>query len=143
MQPAAVTERLLAATGTLPAIPAPNVVVETAAWSAREGAAAADAIADDLGGTPAARRIPIDLAGPIKLVVPSALALPVSSLGPLQMQVRMSRIASGHLSLAADGREVWRSARLTLQRERRHGLTRSLPPLENVQKLTLTFVEAG
>jgi thioredoxin reductase len=117
--------------------------VETAAWSAREGAAAADAIADDLGGTPAARRIPIDLAGPIKLVVPSALTLPVSSLGPLQMQVRMSRIASGHFSLAADDREVWRSARLTLQRERRYGLTRSLPPLENVQKLTLTFVEAG
>jgi pyruvate/2-oxoglutarate dehydrogenase complex dihydrolipoamide dehydrogenase (E3) component len=115
--------------------------VETAAWSAREGAAAADAIADHLGERQAGRRIPIETADPIRLVVPGALTLPASALGPLQMQVRMTRTAMGRFLLAADGKEIWRSSRVTMRRERRHGLARNLPPLENVQKLTLSFVE--
>lgn len=116
--------------------------VETAAWSAREGAAAADAIADDLGGLGrGGRRVPIDIAGPIRLLIPSALSLPVGRLGPLQMQVRMARSATGHFSLSADGTEIWRSGRLTLHPERRHGLSRRLPPLDKVQKLTLCFIE--
>ncbi len=115
--------------------------VETAAWSAREGAAAADAIARELAGLSPGRRIAIDITGPIKLVVPGALTLPVAALGPLQMQVRMARTATGHFSLVADGSEIWRSTRVTLHRERRHGLTRKLPGLERVQKLTLSFIE--
>jgi thioredoxin reductase len=115
--------------------------VETAAWSAREGAAAADAIADDLAVAPSGRRVAIETAGPIKLVVPNALSLPLSQRRPLQMQVRMGRTCTGHFSLAADGGEIWRSGRVTLHRERRYGLTRQLPGLDNIGKLTLSFVE--
>ena len=115
--------------------------VETAAWSAREGAAAADAIADDLGGVRSGRRIPIEVGDPIRLVVPGAIALPVTPLGPLQMQIRMARRAVGHFVLASDGAEIWSSPRLSARPERRYSITRRLPELESVAKLTLSFVE--
>lgn len=115
--------------------------VETAAWSAREGAAAADAIAADLAGAAVGRRVPIELSGPIKLVVPGALTLPVTSLGPLHMQVRMTRSATGRFIFRADGVEVWRSSHLTMHRERRHALTRQLPDLTGVRALALDFAE--
>jgi pyruvate/2-oxoglutarate dehydrogenase complex dihydrolipoamide dehydrogenase (E3) component len=116
--------------------------VETAAWSAREGAAAAESIADDLAGARTGRRIPIDVDDPIKLVVPGALTLPVASLGRLQMQVRVARRATGYFLLAADGVEIWRSRRLTVRPERRHAVTRRLPPLAAARRLTLSFVES-
>jgi NADPH-dependent 2,4-dienoyl-CoA reductase/sulfur reductase-like enzyme len=115
--------------------------VETAAWSAREGAAAARAIAADLAGRACGRRVPIEIAGPVRLVVPGALSLPVGELGPLQMQIRMGADARGRFSLSADGTEFWRSRTLTARRERRYGLTRTLPPLDTVERLTLGFVE--
>ncbi|MBI4921328.1 MAG: FAD-dependent oxidoreductase [Devosia nanyangense] len=116
--------------------------VETAAWSAREGAAAASAIAADLGGRPSGRRIPIEVSGAVASVVPSAISVPASRLGALQMQARMKTTAHGHFSLSADGTEVWRSRRLTALRERRYGLTRTLPELAKVTGLTLSFIGA-
>jgi NADPH-dependent 2,4-dienoyl-CoA reductase/sulfur reductase-like enzyme len=115
--------------------------VETAAWSAREGAAAAQAIAADLTGRTFGRRIPIELSGPVRAIVPGALSLPVGQLGPLQMQIRMDSDARGRFSLRADGTEFWTSRRMTARRERRYGLTRVLPPLDRTQRLTLAFVE--
>jgi thioredoxin reductase len=117
--------------------------VETAAWSAREGASAAEAIAADLGGNASHRSIPIELGGPIGLVVPSFISLPVGELGPLLMQVRMRASAHGRFALAADGAEVWRSGRMQALRDRRIGLTRRLPPLDRVEKLRLSFIEEG
>lgn len=115
--------------------------VETAAWSAREGIAAARAIVADLNGQTRGRRVPIEVIGPVQLVVPGVLSLPVGDLGPLQMQIRMAADARGHFSLSADGREFWTSRRLTARRERRYGLTRTLPPLDAVETLTLGFIE--
>ena len=115
--------------------------VETAAWAAREGAAAANAVAADLGGRTAGRRIPIDVSGAVALVVPSAITVPVGRLDALQMQARVKTTAHGHFSLSADGTEFWRSRRLTALRERRYGLTRTLPQLDKVTRLTLSFIE--
>ena len=42
---------------------------------------------------------------------------------------------------SADGTEFWRSRRLTALRERRYGLTRTLPPLDSVNRLSLSFVQ--
>lgn len=117
--------------------------VETAAWSAREGAAAAGSIAADLAGRICGRRIPIEVSGPIGVIVPSMITVPVGSLGPLLMQVRMRSNARGRFTLSADGTEFWRSRPFIALRERRIGLTRSLPRLDNVERLQLSFVEDG
>jgi NADPH-dependent 2,4-dienoyl-CoA reductase/sulfur reductase-like enzyme len=93
--------------------------VETAAWSAREGTAAADAITADLRGGASGRRLPIEITGAVGLVVPSMLALPVERLGRLHMQVRMKSNAHGRFAISADGTEFWRSWPLTALRERR------------------------
>ena len=52
--------------------------VETAAWSRREGIAAANAIADDLLGRspPRERLVPLRCVEPIHFVTPSAVAVP-------------------------------------------------------------------
>ena len=117
--------------------------VETAAWAAREGIAAADSIAADLGGRQRGRQILIAVSGPIALLIPGMISLPADRLGPLLMQVRMARNARGRFVLSADGTEFWHSHRLTALRERRIGLTRTLPPLDNVAELELAFIEAG
>lgn len=117
--------------------------VETAAWSAREGAAAAESIAADLKGRRCVRQIPIEIIGPIALIVPGMISLPVTRLGPLLMQVRMKDNAVGSFVLSADGTEFWRSRRVAALRERRIGLTRTLPPLDRVERLQLSFVESG
>jgi hypothetical protein len=117
--------------------------VETAAWAAREGMAAADSIAADLGGRQRGRQIPVAVSGPIALLIPGMISLPADRLGPLLMQVRMAHNARGRFVLSADGTEFWRSRQLTALRERRIGLTRTLPPLHDTARLELAFIEAG
>ena len=118
--------------------------VETAAWSAREGAAAALAIADDLQQRqpPPERRVPVLVADPVKLVTPAAIAVPGPRLGPLHMRLRMARTAIGRLTLAIDGKTIWTSRSLTAHPERRLHLTRELPDLGNAFGLTVGFEEA-
>lgn len=115
--------------------------VETAGWSAREGAAAGHAIADDLQGRLPVpeRRVPLLASGPVKLVTPSAIAIPGPGPGPLQMTVRMARSATGRLTLEVDGKTIWRSAVFSAHPERRLHLTRNLPDLSNVERLTVGF----
>lgn len=117
--------------------------VETAGWAAAEGAAAGLAIADEIAGTlaPAMRRVPLLAADPVRLVTPSVIAVPGPLPGRLQMCLRMSRPALGHLTLAADGRVFWRSARFRALPERRLRLTRDLPDLADVGTLTAGFEE--
>ncbi|MBP7002937.1 FAD-dependent oxidoreductase [Amaricoccus sp.] len=117
--------------------------IETAGWAAAEGRAAAHALADDLDGRLPApgRRIPLVAADPLRLVVPSAIAVPGPQPGPLQMCVRMARPATGRLTLAADGAVFWRSRRLAALPERRLRLTRALPDLTGVATLAAGFEE--
>ena len=118
--------------------------VETAAWSAREGAAAAAAIADDLQGKHdgAERRVPIICDDPVKLVTPSAIAVPGPRLGPLHLMVRMKRSARGRLTLGIDGTTVWQSPVFTAHPERRLRLSRDLPDLSYARAITVGFDEA-
>lgn len=119
--------------------------VETAAWSAREGAAAALAIADDLQQRlpMPERRLPVTATDPVKLVTPAAIAIPGPRLGPLHMTLRMARTAIGKLTLAIDGKIVWTSRTMTAHPERRLHLTRELPDLSNALGLTVGFDEAA
>jgi pyruvate/2-oxoglutarate dehydrogenase complex dihydrolipoamide dehydrogenase (E3) component len=117
--------------------------VETAAWSRREGQAAGAAIADDIEGRTATpeRLIPVTCTGPVASSVPAAIAVPGPAPGPLQMQIRMARAAHGRLTLAVDGRTVWRSARMHALPERRIGLTRDLPALDAASAIEIGFEE--
>lgn len=117
--------------------------IETAGWAAAEGRAAGLALADDLDGRlpPSSRRIPLVATDPVRLVTPSAIAVPGPAPGPLQMLVRMARPATGRLTLAADGRTFWRSRRFTALPERRLRLARALPDLTDVAALTAGFEE--
>lgn len=117
--------------------------VETAGWSAAEGRAAGLAIADDLAGRlPAkARRIPLRAIDPVKLVVPSAISVPGPLPGKLQMCVRMARAATGRLTLRADDRVLWQSARFKALPDRRLRITRDLPNLERIAVLSIGFEE--
>lgn len=119
--------------------------VETAAWSAREGAAAALAIADDLQQRQPLpeRRVPVSVADPVKLVTPAAIAVPGPRLGPLHMTLRMARTAIGKLTLAIDGKTIWASPTMTAHPERRLHLTRELPDLSRALGLTVGFEEAA
>jgi pyruvate/2-oxoglutarate dehydrogenase complex dihydrolipoamide dehydrogenase (E3) component len=118
--------------------------VETAAWSAREGAAAANAIADDLQGKHdgAERRVAIVFRDPVKLVTPSAIAVPGPRVGPLHLMVRMARSATGRLTLSVDDRTIWQSPRFTAHPERRLRLSRNLPELSNAGHIIVGFDEA-
>jgi NADPH-dependent 2,4-dienoyl-CoA reductase/sulfur reductase-like enzyme len=118
--------------------------VETAAWSAREGAAAANAIADDLadGTARPARRVPVVCTAPVKLVTPAAIAVPGPRPGPQQMHLRMERAATGRLTLAVDGRRIWSSPRFTALPDRRLAVTRNLPDLADAGILTVGFDES-
>ncbi|HQZ12645.1 MAG TPA: FAD-dependent oxidoreductase [Devosia sp.] len=118
--------------------------VETAAWSRREGVAAGKAIARDIasGMPPDFRTIPVTCTGPVALSVPAAIAVPGGAPGPLQMQVRMGRAARGRFTIALDGRVVWRSGVMRALPERRIGLTRDLPSLDDVSAIEIGFEEA-
>jgi NADPH-dependent 2,4-dienoyl-CoA reductase/sulfur reductase-like enzyme len=117
--------------------------IETAGWSAREGAAAAHAIVNDLEqrSPKPERRVPVAVSGPVKLILPSAISVPGPRPGPLQMSVRMKRPATGRLTLDVDGSTIWRSGPLTALPERRLRLTRNLPDLSNAARLTVGFEE--
>lgn len=117
--------------------------VETAGWSAAEGKAAGLALADDLEGRlpVPVRRIPLLARDAVKLVSPSAIAVPGPAPDQLHMCVRMARAATGRLTLSADGRTLWRSQRFTALPERRLRVTRELPNLDAVAKLSVGFEE--
>ena len=119
--------------------------VETAAWSRREGRAAGAAIADDIarGQTGTVRAVPISCTGPVASSVPAAIAVPGNAPGPLQMQIRMSRAARGRLTIALDGRVVWRSPVLRALPERRIALTRDLPALDDVSAIEIGMEEVA
>jgi NADPH-dependent 2,4-dienoyl-CoA reductase/sulfur reductase-like enzyme len=114
--------------------------VETAGWSAREGALAAAAIADDLAGrlSPAIRRVPIRVEPPVALSVPSAVAVPVGS-GPLQLQLRVLEAVRGRVTLSAGGATLWRSAVIHSLPERRILVRPLLPDLAKIGEITIGF----
>jgi NADPH-dependent 2,4-dienoyl-CoA reductase/sulfur reductase-like enzyme len=118
--------------------------VETAGWAAREGAAAATAIVNDLLGEELrpSRRLPIVCSDPVKLITPSALAVPGPRPGPQQMYLRMARTAVGRLTLAVDGQTIWRSRRFSALPDRRLAVTRDLPDLSDATSLTVGFEES-
>ncbi len=115
--------------------------VETAAWSAREGALAAHSIADDHFGRsqPAARRIAIRADDPVAFSTPSFLAMPGPAFGPLQLAVRMMRQCRGCFTLAVDGKTFWRSSTMTVLPERRILLNPRLPDLASVGEIVIGF----
>lgn len=117
--------------------------VETAAWSRREGRAAGAAIADDImsGRVAPDRSIPITCAGAVASSVPAAIAVPGNAPGPLQMQIRMKRAARGRFTIALDGKVVWRSSPTHALPERRIGLSRDLPALDDVGGIEIGFEE--
>jgi thioredoxin reductase len=117
--------------------------VETASWSAREGAAAANSIADDLLGRmpPSGHVIDILVDDPIAFCVPGMIAAPVTSVHPLHLSIRMLRAAQGRLQMAVDDRVFWTSPRITALPARRIRLCRQLPNLDGVGTLRVSFVE--
>ncbi len=78
----------------------------------------------------------------MKLVTPSAIAVPGPRLGPLHLMIRMTRTAKGRLTLGIDGRTVWLSPRFTAHPERRLRLSRDLPDLSNARVITVGFDES-
>jgi pyruvate/2-oxoglutarate dehydrogenase complex dihydrolipoamide dehydrogenase (E3) component len=112
--------------------------VETASWSAREGALAGHAIAADLMGkrTRPDRRIAIVSEPPVAFSTPSFLALPLGS-ERVRLGLRMASPARGCLTLAADGREFWRSPRWSLLPERRITIEPKFPPLHQIGEIRL------
>lgn len=115
--------------------------VETVAWSAREGALAAKAIADDhFGGAPLGeRRIPIRADGLVAFSTPSCLTVPGPALGPLRLAVRVKTAARGRFALSADGAVFWRSGLMRVLPERRIVLDPKFPDLLKVGELRIGF----
>ena len=115
--------------------------VETAAWSRREGAAAANAIADDLLGLvrPRERLVPLVCAEPILFAMPFGIAVPGPRPGPLHMAIRMRRTARGRITLSLDQAVFWRSRPMSLLPERRILLTRDLPDLSQAASVQIGF----
>ena len=119
--------------------------VETAAWSAREGALAAAAIAGDrFGGRPlGGRRIPIRADAPVAFSTPSFIAVPGSPMGLLRVAIRMAAAARGRVTFAADGKVFWRSTRMNALPERRIVLNPSFPALSDVGEIRIGFDRDG
>ncbi|MFI0844912.1 FAD-dependent oxidoreductase [Mesorhizobium sp. IMUNJ 23232] len=115
--------------------------IETAAWSAREGALAGEAIANDhLGGAPLGeRRLPIRAEGLVAFSTPSCLTVPGVALGPLRLAVRVKMAARGRFTLSADGARAWNSGLMTVMPERRILLDPKFPNLERVGELRIGF----
>jgi hypothetical protein len=117
--------------------------VETAAWARSEGAAAGNAIADDLLGlaTPPERLVPVVCSDPIRFATPAAIAVPGPRPGSLQMAIRMARPARGKITMAAGGAAFWRSRAATFRPERRITLTRNIPDLSRADTIQIGFEE--
>lgn len=84
--------------------------VETAGWSWREGLAAGDALAESLAGrlASAERSLAVTRAHPaIKLALPQRIALPAGPGGTDRLQLRLSRAASGSLTVSDAGGILW------------------------------------
>jgi pyruvate/2-oxoglutarate dehydrogenase complex dihydrolipoamide dehydrogenase (E3) component len=118
--------------------------VETAAWSRREGIAAGNAIADDLLGLAQTRErlVPVICAAPVLFAIPSAIAVPGPSPGPLHMTIRMAESATGRITMALDGSVFWRSRRGTFHPHRRIVLSRALPDLSRASAIEIGFEAA-
>jgi NADPH-dependent 2,4-dienoyl-CoA reductase/sulfur reductase-like enzyme len=117
--------------------------VETAQWARSEGAAAGNAIADDLLGltTPPERLVPIICSDPIRFATPAAIAIPGPQPGSLHMAIRMARTARGRITLAAGGSPFWQSRSATFRPERRIMLTRNIPNLSRADAVHIGFEE--
>jgi thioredoxin reductase len=94
--------------------------VETAGWSYREGRRIGGFVADDLSqGLPNyVRSVQIVRRPHVKLVVPQRVAMPLSSEGLGQLQLRFDSVATGDLTVEADGQCLWRR-RIKARPERR------------------------
>jgi thioredoxin reductase len=116
--------------------------VETASWSAREGALAAQAIAADLLGRRArpARRIPIVAEEPIAFTTPSFLAIPLGNGARVRLGLRMAAAARGCLTLAAGDRQLWRCGSKSLLPDRRITIEPELPSLDDVGEIRLALM---
>jgi hypothetical protein len=118
--------------------------VETAAFAAHEGALAGRSIAADLfGRSRSVRRVPIVVEKPVGFSTPSYIAIPLGEGNRVRLGLRMAAPARGRLTLAADGREFWRSAKMNLLPERRITITPELPPLDNVGEIRLALTQDG
>jgi len=87
--------------------------VETGGWSFREGRRIGGLIATDVDSPlPEADLVPVEAAGPIRLVVPQMLRRGITSNQPALpwFQLRMERAARGRLLLRLDNRTVWSKA---------------------------------
>ena len=117
--------------------------VETAAWARSEGAAAGNAIADDLLGLtpPPERLVPVVCSDPIRFATPAAIAVPGPRPGSLHMVIRMARPACGNITMAAGGAVFWRSRAATFRPERRITLTRNIPDLSGADTIQIGFEE--
>jgi NADPH-dependent 2,4-dienoyl-CoA reductase/sulfur reductase-like enzyme len=96
--------------------------VETAGWSWREGIEAGERIAADLRGAlgaKGAQETEIRLKGDaLRYVLPQRFSPMAQGSGMSHAQLRVTRPATGALSLSFDGRKLW-SRRLSLLPERR------------------------
>ncbi|WP_455373628.1 FAD-dependent oxidoreductase, partial [Limibacillus halophilus] len=96
--------------------------VETAGWSWREGVEAGERIAADLRGAlgaKGAQEIGIRLKGEaLRYVLPQRFSPMAQGFGMSHAQLRVTRPATGALSLSLDGRKLW-LRRLSLLPERR------------------------
>lgn len=94
--------------------------VETAGWSFREGRRIGGFVADDLSrGLPNnIGSIPIVRRPHVKLVVPQRVVMPLAGGGLGQLQLRFDSVATGDLTVEAEGQCLWRQ-RVKARPERR------------------------
>jgi thioredoxin reductase len=84
--------------------------VETAGWSYDEGRRIGGFVADDLAGRlpNGTRTARIECGNNVKLAVPQRLALPPGKSGLGYLQLRFDTVATGDLTIEADGKDVWK-----------------------------------
>lgn len=94
--------------------------VETAGWSFREGRRIGHCVADDLQGImPRAQHVvKIERTEGIKLVVPQRIVLPSTAQGLAQLQVRVTRQATGSLNVNTGRSTLWQSHKHLLPERR-------------------------
>jgi len=119
--------------------------VETSAWCAREGIAAARAIAAAVLGyaRSAERRIPVVPRAPIAFSTPSFIAPSTASNQQLTLSIRMTTAARGRIVFAADGKPFWRSTVMTARPERRILISPRFPDLDGTSGIDLFFEGGG